>query len=318
MSACIPTYMLASSMIDEGMNWWQAMLTIFLGNMIVLAADDRSMPMPAQNMASRSPSIAGRRSVFWEPTFQRCCAPRRLRLVRHSNLDRRLGHLQDPDGLQSIVGCPAELAAASVSTSRSSFASWRSGPINMLVIYKGIESIRILLNIKAPLLIALGLALLAWAYVRAGGFGPMLSQPSAFVPGGEKAGQFWVILLSVADGQRRLLGHAVAEHPRLQPLCLFATRPGAGPGARPADHDGAVFVHRRRGHVAQLSSSMAKPELGSRRRAQQVHQSRRTGRRDGRALRGDAGDEHRSQRRGPCQRLCALMAAARLHSVSAA
>src|SRR5437588_6954799 len=36
MSACIPTYMLASSLISEGMNWWQAVLTIFLGNVIVL------------------------------------------------------------------------------------------------------------------------------------------------------------------------------------------------------------------------------------------------------------------------------------------
>ncbi len=63
--------------------------------------------------------------------------------------------------------------------------------INMLVIYKGIESIRLLLNIKAPLLIALGLALLAWAYYAANGFGPMLSKPSDFAPGGTKAGQFW-------------------------------------------------------------------------------------------------------------------------------
>src|SRR5438874_10944929 len=36
MSLCIPTYMLASSLIDGGMNWWQAVLTIFLGNVIVL------------------------------------------------------------------------------------------------------------------------------------------------------------------------------------------------------------------------------------------------------------------------------------------
>jgi len=36
MSACIPTYMLASSLIELGMNWWQAVLTIFLGNCIVL------------------------------------------------------------------------------------------------------------------------------------------------------------------------------------------------------------------------------------------------------------------------------------------
>src|ERR1043166_4885009 len=36
MSACIPTYMLASSLISVGMNWYQAVLTIFLGNAIVL------------------------------------------------------------------------------------------------------------------------------------------------------------------------------------------------------------------------------------------------------------------------------------------
>src|SRR6201995_1355299 len=36
MSACIPTYMLASSLIAEGMNWWQGVATIFAGNTIVL------------------------------------------------------------------------------------------------------------------------------------------------------------------------------------------------------------------------------------------------------------------------------------------
>src|ERR1041385_1901836 len=36
MSACIPTYMLASSLIGGGMNWSQAIVTIFLGNLIVL------------------------------------------------------------------------------------------------------------------------------------------------------------------------------------------------------------------------------------------------------------------------------------------
>src|SRR6187455_2823261 len=36
MAACIPTYMLASSLIEKGMNWSQAIFTIFLGNVIVL------------------------------------------------------------------------------------------------------------------------------------------------------------------------------------------------------------------------------------------------------------------------------------------
>src|SRR3982750_1460553 len=36
MAACVPTYMQASSLVGGGMNWWQAVLTIFLGNVIVL------------------------------------------------------------------------------------------------------------------------------------------------------------------------------------------------------------------------------------------------------------------------------------------
>src|SRR5687767_10968499 len=36
MSVCIPTYMLAASMIAAGLNWWQSLAIIFLGNAIVL------------------------------------------------------------------------------------------------------------------------------------------------------------------------------------------------------------------------------------------------------------------------------------------
>src|SRR3989475_13267971 len=36
MAHCIPTYMLAAGLIDLGMNWWQALTTILLGNCIVL------------------------------------------------------------------------------------------------------------------------------------------------------------------------------------------------------------------------------------------------------------------------------------------
>ena len=70
----------------------------------------------------------------------------------------------------------------------------------MIVIWAGINSIRVLLNIKAPLLIVLGLALLAWAYRAANGFGPMLAQPSMFDPGQVKAGQFWTFFFPALTG----------------------------------------------------------------------------------------------------------------------
>jgi len=72
--------------------------------------------------------------------------------------------------------------------------------INMWVIHKGIDCIRLLLNIKAPLLIALGLLLLGWAYQQAGGFGPILSQPSAFDPGQPKDGEFWIFFFPALTG----------------------------------------------------------------------------------------------------------------------
>jgi NCS1 family nucleobase:cation symporter-1 len=52
--------------------------------------------------------------------------------------------------------------------------------INLAVILKGIEYIRFLQGISAPILLAVGLLLLAWAYHAAGGFGPMLSASSRF------------------------------------------------------------------------------------------------------------------------------------------
>ncbi|HEY3011503.1 MAG TPA: cytosine permease, partial [Gemmatimonadales bacterium] len=36
LSVCIPTYMLAASMIQAGLTWWQSLLAILLGNLIVL------------------------------------------------------------------------------------------------------------------------------------------------------------------------------------------------------------------------------------------------------------------------------------------
>ncbi|HVT28776.1 MAG TPA: NCS1 family nucleobase:cation symporter-1 [Lacipirellulaceae bacterium] len=190
MSACIPTYMLASSLIDEGMNWWQAIVTIFLGNVIVL------VPMIANAHAGTKYGIPF--PVYCRASFG----------IRGANIPALLRALVACGwfGIQTWIGGWAIYKILTVF-----YPSWDALPnlpqieinaaqvicflafwsINMLVIYKGIESIRILLNIKAPLLIALGLALLVWAYVRADGFGPMLSKPSAFVPGGEKAGQFW-------------------------------------------------------------------------------------------------------------------------------
>ncbi len=57
--------------------------------------------------------------------------------------------------------------------------------LNVWFIIKGTESIKWLESLAAPFLIVVGLALLWWAYQRAGGFGPILAQPSKFQTQGE-------------------------------------------------------------------------------------------------------------------------------------
>lgn len=195
MSACIPTYMLASSLIAEGMNWWQAVLTIFLGNAIVL------IPMVLNAHAGTKYGIPF--PVYCRASFG----------IVGANIPALLRALVACGwfGIQAWIGGWAIYKILAIP-----FPSWEAQPrfflginapqllcflafwsVNMFVIYRGIESIRILLNIKAPLLIALGLALLAWAYWQADGFGPMLSQPSQFGPGAAKAGQFWPTFIAL-------------------------------------------------------------------------------------------------------------------------
>jgi nucleobase:cation symporter-1, NCS1 family len=199
MSACITTYTLASSLITNGMNWWQAVLTIFLGNAIVL------IPMLLNAHAGTKYGIPF--PVYCRASFGTTGAnvPAMLRALVACGWF----------GIQTWIGGTALLAVAAaffpdlvgpqhpkiLGVTGPQFISFMIfWGINMLVIYAGIESIRILLNIKAPLLIALGLLLLGWAYSRAGGFGPMMSQPSAFAPGQPKAGQFWGFFFPALTG----------------------------------------------------------------------------------------------------------------------
>jgi NCS1 family nucleobase:cation symporter-1 len=199
MSACIPTYMLASGLIDQGMNWWQAVLTIFLGNVIVL------IPMILN-------AHAGTRYGIPFPVYCRASFG-----TWGANIPALLRALVACGwfGIQAWIGGQAIYKIAAVFwpslaspdhakilgiTAPQFICFMIFWAINVYVIYKGIETIRLLLNIKAPLLIALGLLLLWWAYDRAGGFGPMLSQPSAFVPGGAKAGGFWLVFVPALTG----------------------------------------------------------------------------------------------------------------------
>ena len=182
MSLCIPTYMLASSLIEGGMNWWQAILTIFLGNIVVL------IPMILNGHAGAKYGIPF--PVFARASFG----------TKGANIPAMLRAIVACGwfGIQTWIGGFAlyqllRLWFPALETMPQIFPdSWglQTGPaitffifwiLNMYVIYLGIESIKKLLVFKAFFLPFAALALLFWAIHAVNGLGPILAQPSKFI-----------------------------------------------------------------------------------------------------------------------------------------
>jgi NCS1 family nucleobase:cation symporter-1 len=178
MSLCIPTYMLASSLIEGGMNWWQAILTIFIGNTVVL------IPMLLNGHAGAKYGIPF--PVFARASFG----------TRGANIPAMLRAIVACGwfGIQTWIGGAAlynllrawnpaleEINITSLFPQAIPFACfflfWL---LNMFIVYLGVESIRKLLLFKAVFLPAAALALLFWAISAAHGLGPILAQPSKF------------------------------------------------------------------------------------------------------------------------------------------
>jgi nucleobase:cation symporter-1, NCS1 family len=171
MSVNIPTYLLASGMIAGGMSWKQALFTVFLGNVLVL------IPMLLN-------AHAGARYGIPFPVFARASFG-----VLGANVPAILRALVACGwfGIQTWIGgqaINAMLIALAPSWQHFQYGAavcfgffWL---LNVLVILRGIETIRFLQGVSAPFLLFIGLALLLWAKGKAGGFGPMLSTPSKF------------------------------------------------------------------------------------------------------------------------------------------
>jgi NCS1 family nucleobase:cation symporter-1 len=171
MSVCIPTYMLASGLIAGGMSWIQAVLTILLGNLIVL------IPMLLN-------AHAGTRYGIPFPVFVRASFG-----VRGANVPAILRALVACGwfGIQAWIGGQAIYSMlrivwpGAVNLPGSHwicfFLFWA---INMIVIWRGIETIKFLEGIGAPFMLVVGLLLLFWITRKAGGFGPVLRTPSKF------------------------------------------------------------------------------------------------------------------------------------------
>lgn len=183
----VPSYYLAGSLVDLGMAWWQGITTVVVANIILLA------PL----------ILTGHPGTRYGISFP---------VLARSSFGIRGAHI--PTLLRALVGCgwygietwiggeaiflllPKAIKESSLSipipwlgTSPLEFACfivfWTA---QLAVVWKGMEGIRELEKYSAPILIALTSCLLAWAYVKAGGFGHMLSLSSRLT-----SGQFWAL-----------------------------------------------------------------------------------------------------------------------------
>jgi len=176
MSVCIPTYMLASGLIAGGMSWKQAIGTILLGNLVVL------IPMILN-------AHAGTKYGIPFPVFVRASFG-----VRGANVPALLRAIVACGwfGIQSWIGGQAIYSMLQVlwpAAAHHAGVGWicfiAFWLLNMVVIWRGIETIKFLEGIGAPFMLGVGILLLWWISRKAGGLCPVLSAPSKFQTTGE-------------------------------------------------------------------------------------------------------------------------------------
>ncbi|GAA2359566.1 NCS1 family nucleobase:cation symporter-1 [Dactylosporangium salmoneum] len=226
MSSQIPTYLVASGLIILGMNWWQAIFTVALGNVLIL------VPILLN-------SHVGAKYGIPFPVFARASYG-----TYGANLPAILRGLVATGwfGIQTWIGGVAvNLGIAAVFPGWTTFGGRIGGQplgmwlsfllfwaLHMFIIYKGMDALRRLQTWAAPIVLAFGVGLAIWIIVRAHGIGSMLSDPGrlnsfgtfmpVFIPSLVGVMALWATLsLNVPDFTRfarnqraQLIGQAIA------------------------------------------------------------------------------------------------------------
>lgn len=188
MSVVITTYTLAGGFIEAGMSWWQAMITILLGNTIVL------VPMILNAHAGTKYGVSF--PVLCRAAFgtKGANVPAILRAIvacgwfgiqtwiGGTALDALFGRMWS--GWNSMEANVMNIAA------HTWIAFMLFWGIQVWIILKGVEGIKHLESWSAPLLLAGGAILLWWASSRAGGLGRVLTESSALQ---KQQNNFWTI-----------------------------------------------------------------------------------------------------------------------------
>jgi len=173
MSICIPTYTLSSGLITSGMSWQQAILTIFLGNLIVL--------IPMILIAA-----AGTKYGIPYPVFCRASFGTR---GAHLPLLLRAGVACGWFGINCWIG--GEFMYMAFAGFFPALALYPQAKFiifllflaaNLAIAYRGHEAVKMLEVYCVPILIAIGVAIAAWAIYVAGSLSALLNAGEKFAP----------------------------------------------------------------------------------------------------------------------------------------
>jgi NCS1 family nucleobase:cation symporter-1 len=191
MSVVITTYTLASGLLQQGMTWWQAMLTILLGNCVVL------IPMILNAHAGTKYGVSF--PVLCRASFG----------VRGANVPATLRALVACGwfGIQTWIG-----GLALDTLMQAAWPGWTGVPahvwvsfaafwlVQIAIILNGLEGIKKLEGWAAPLLLAGGALLLGWATVRGGGLNHILAESTRLQTAGTPFWQLFPAALTANVG----------------------------------------------------------------------------------------------------------------------
>jgi NCS1 family nucleobase:cation symporter-1 len=190
MAHCIPTYMLASGLMASGMSWSQALVTILLGNTIVLApillnshpGTKYGIPFPVfaraayGTLGSNVPALMRALVACGWFGIQAWIGGEALHTFFRTIVP----------GWQTLLG--GGFGGHTTTEWLSFLMFWG---LNVAIIYRGMDLVREVENWAAPFVLFMTAVLLWWAIDRANGLGPLLSQPAKF----RTLREFWPVFV---------------------------------------------------------------------------------------------------------------------------
>ncbi len=179
MAICIPTYTLASSLVDRGWTWQAAVGSVVLGNFVVLipmvlnshAGTKYGIPFPV--MARSAFGVLGANV----PALLRAvvaCGWFGIQTWIGGFAIYKLLEVMWP-GIATLPGVLPGFVGLGTGEFLCFMFFWA---IQVWIVMRGMESIKLLETWGSPFLLAVGAALLVWAWMRSGSWSVMLTNPA--------------------------------------------------------------------------------------------------------------------------------------------